>query len=175
MNVLRRYIRFADGLNECAGAGASWLTTLLVLVVGYDVFTRYLLKNSMAAVQELEWHLFAFLFLIAAAYSLKHDKHVRVDIFYSRFSARTKAWVNLAGSLLFLIPFCGIVIWSSRAFVLSAYRVGEISPDPGGLPARWVLKSAIPVGFALLLIQGLALACRSWLTISGADEGEEVR
>jgi TRAP-type mannitol/chloroaromatic compound transport system permease small subunit len=142
----------------------------LVIVVCYDVFTRYLLKNSLVAVQELQWHLFALIFLIGAAYSLKHDKHVRVDVFYSRFSPRAQAWVNLVGSLLFLLPFCIIVIYSSQTFVANAFRIGEISPDPGGLPARWILKAAIPAGFVLLLLQGLALASRSLLTILNRDE-----
>ena len=87
MQVLRVYIRFVDGLNERVGRAIAWLTAVLVAVVCYDVFTRYLLKNSLVAVQELEWHLFALIFLLGAAYSLKHDQHVRVDVFYSRFSA----------------------------------------------------------------------------------------
>ena len=174
MRVLRAYIRFADGLNECVGRGIAWLTAALVAVVCYDVFTRYLLKNSLVAVQELQWHLFALIFLIGAAYSLKYDKHVRVDVFYSRFSPRTRAWVNFIGSVLFLIPFCAIVIISSQTFVSSAFRIGETSPDPGGLPGRWVLKAAIPVGFALLLLQGLALACRSLLAILGRHEEGEI-
>ena len=173
MRVLKAYIRFADGLNECVGRVVSWLTAVLVAVVCYDVFTRYLLENSLVAVQELQWHLFALIFLIGAAYSLKHDNHVRVDLFYSRFSRRKQACVNLVGSLLFLIPFCLIVIVSSQSFVANAFRIGEISPDPGGLPARWVLKAAIPLGFFFLLLQGLALACRSLLTILGRDEEVE--
>lgn len=173
MKILYSYIRFADRLSERVGTGIMWLTTALVLVVCCDVFTRYVLKRSSVAVQELEWHLFSLIFLIGAAYTLKHDKHVRVDVLYSRFSPRAQAWVNLAGSLLFLIPFCCMVIWSSHPFVASAYRLGETSPDPGGLPARWVLKAAIPLGFALLLIQGLALAFRSVSSIASANEQEK--
>lgn len=172
MAILRHYIRFADWLNEHVGTGISWLTSVLVVVVCYDVFTRYLLKNSLVAVQELEWHLFAIIFLIGAAYSLKHDKHVRVDVFYSRFSPRAQAWVNLIGSIVFLIPFCLMVIWSSQNFVANAFRIGETSPDPGGLPARWVLKAAIPAGFVLILIQGIALAFRSLLRLAGNEREE---
>ena len=170
MRVLKAYIRFADRLSERVGGAIAWLTAVLVAVVCYDVFTRYLLKNSSVAVQELQWHLFALIFLIGAAYSLKYDKHVRVDVFYSRFSLRRQAWVNFIGSLLFLIPFCTIVIVSSQTFVVNAFRIGETSPDPGGLPGRWVLKAAIPLGFVLLLLQGLALACRSLLAILGRHE-----
>lgn len=173
MKILKYYIHFANKLNEWVGSGVSWLTTILVIVVCYDVFTRYLLNNSLVAVQELQWHLFALIFLLGAAYSLKHDKHVRVDVFYSRFSPRTKAWVNLVGSVVFLMPFCVMVIWSSLNFAANAYHIGEISPDPGGLPARWVLKTAIPVGFVLILIQCLALTFQSVLTILGHSEQEE--
>ena len=174
MRFARAYIRFADGLNEKIGAGVSWLTTVLVLVVCYDVFTRYLLKNSVVAVQELEWHLFAVIFLIGAGYTLKHGRHVRVDVFYGQFSIRTKAWVDLLGSLLFLIPFCLLAIWSSQQFVFNAFTIGETSPDPGGLPARFVLKSAIPLGFFLVLIQGVSVVFQSFLKIlgSGGDRNE---
>ncbi len=170
MRALKVYIRFVDGLNERVGSMVAWLSTALVAVVCYDVFTRYLLKNSLVAVQELQWHLFALIFLIGAAYSLKHDKHVRVDVFYSRFSPRKQAWVNFIGSLLFLVPFCIIVIVCSQTFVANAFRIGETSPDPGGLPARWMLKAAIPLGFVLILLQGLAMACRSLLAILGHNE-----
>ena len=169
MHFLRAYVSFATRLNERIGVAVSWLTTVLVAVVCYDVFTRYLLKSSLVAVQELEWHLFAVIFLLGAAYTLKHGKHVRVDVFYNRFSAKTRAWVDFAGSLLFLIPFCLVAIWCSRTFVISAYVIGEGSPDPGGLPARFILKAAIPVGFFLLTIQGLALASDSLLKIAGSQ------
>lgn len=96
------------------GYVVSWLTSLMVLVVCYDVFTRYLLKASMVAVQELEWHLFAIVFLIGAAYTLKHDRHVRVDVLYMKFSKKTQAWIDLIGILIFLIPFSILVIWTSK-------------------------------------------------------------
>ncbi len=163
-------VQFVDRVNEGLGVGVSWLSTLLVLVVCYDVFTRYLLESSSVAVQELEWHLFAFIFLLGAAYTLKHDRHVRVDVFYTRFSRRRKAWVNLVGSLLFLLPLCGVAIWASITFAIRAYAIGETSPDPGGLPARFVLKSAIPIGFFFLLLQGIALALRSWIQVMGKEE-----
>ena len=117
--------------------------------------------------------LFAIIFLVGAAYTLRQDGHVRVDLFYARFSPRTKAWVNFFGSLIFLIPFCLVVIWSSKVFVSESYRIGEISPDPGGLPARFVLKTAIPVGFLLLMLQGLSLALQSLLKILNRDNERE--
>ena len=168
MHFLRAYVCLADRLNERIGVAVSWLTTVLVAVVCYDVFTRYLLKSSLVAVQELQWHLFSVIFLVGAAYTLKHGKHVRVDVFYNRFPARTRAWVDFIGSLVFLLPFCLVAIWCSHTFVFNAFIIGEGSPDPGGLPARFILKAAIPVGFLLLALQGLALASGSLLRIAGS-------
>lgn len=175
MKFLQWYIGFVDGVNEKIGKAVIWLSTLLVLVVCFDVFTRYVLKKSSVAVQETEWHLFAFLFLIAAAFTLKHDRHVRVDVFYAKFSERLKAWVNFLGSLLFLIPFAIITIIASKAFVVNSFLMGEESPDPGGLPARYILKAAIPVSFFLLLLQAFSLLFKSLLEIlnKNGNGGEE--
>ncbi len=161
MNVLRKFVRFVDALNERIGTVVSWFTTLLVLTVCLDVFTRYFLRSSSVAVQELEWHFFAVIFLLASAWALKHNKHVRVDVLYMNFSPKNQALANLIGSLLFLLPFAVITIWSSQNFVLNSFRIGEVSPDPGGLPARFILKAMIPIGFTLILLQGLAMAVRS--------------
>lgn len=165
MIALKRFASAVDALNERIGIFAGWLTTVLVLVVCYDVFTRYVLNKSSIAVQELEWHLFAIIFLLGAAYTLKHDRHVRVDVLYINFSAKTKAWLNLFGSLVFLIPFSILVIWSSQDFVANSFAMGETSPDPGGLPARYILKACIPIAFFLLLLQGLSAAIRSLFAI----------
>ena len=105
MKILRLYIKLIDGLNEYIGICVSWLTTLMVLVVFYDTVMRYAFKKGNVAIQELEWHIFAVVFLIGAAYALKHGAHVRVDIIYTRLSARTKAWIDFLGSIFFLIPF----------------------------------------------------------------------
>ena len=169
MKALAAGVRWIDWINEKVGFADSWLTTVLVILVCFDVFTRYVLDHSLVAVQELEWHLFAVIFLLGAAYTLKHDRHVRVDLFYARMGPKGKAWVNLLGSLLFLIPFCGFVIWASLDYIRFSYIDGEGSPNPGGLPGRYVLKACIPLAFGLLLLQGLATAGRSLLTILGRD------
>lgn len=161
MRALTRFAQSIDSLNEKIGAAVSWLTTVLVIIVCYDVFTRYLLKRSSIAVQELEWHIFAVIFLLAAAYTLKHDRHVRVDVLYLKFSPQTRAWINFWGCLFFLIPFAILIIWSSQNFVISSFKIGETSPDPGGLPARFILKACVPLGFLLLLLQGMAFAIHS--------------
>jgi len=158
-----------ETINEWTGRGASWLVVGMMALIGYDVAMRYLFKSGSVALQELEWHLFALIFLLGAAYTLKHDDHVRIDIFYrSRWvNARWRAWIDLFGSLFLLLPFCLLVIFSSWPFVHDAYVFGEGSPDPGGLPYRFLLKAAIPVGFSLLLIQGLACGLRNLLVLQG--------
>lgn len=124
----------------------------------YDVTMRYLFRNGSVALQELEWHLFALVFLFGAAYTLKHDEHVRVDLIYSsqRLSDRHRAFIDIFGNLFFLLPFAAMIIWTSIPFAYEAFIHAEISPDPGGLTHRWILKAAIPVGFILLALQGLA-------------------
>lgn len=167
MKLLKIISDYADKLNEWVGYCTSWLTTALVLVVSYDVFTRYVLKNSSVAVQELEWHIFAVIFLVGAAYTLKEDKHVRVDVFYTKMSPKKQALVNLLGAVFFLLPFSLLIVKTSIPFVINAYTFSESSPDPGGLPYRWILKSSIVAGFVLVFIQGLSLTFRSILTLAG--------
>lgn len=155
---LIRISNIIEAISERTGRLVAWLVPLMVLVIGYDVAMRYLFQIGSVALQELEWHLFALVFLLGAAYTLKHDGHVRVDIFYrSRYvSDRQRAWVDVLGTLLFLVPFCVLIIASSWPFVMNSFAMGEGSPDAGGLPYRYLLKAAIPLGFALLLLQGIA-------------------
>lgn len=167
MKFLQLLVRLIDGLNERVGVAISWLTTVMVLVVCYDVFTRYFLRSSSVAVQELEWHLFAVIFLIGAAFTLKHEGHVRVDVFYSRMSPRGKAIIDLIGGLVFLIPFSLLVVWTSKNFISMSWTIQEISPDPGGLPYRWALKAMIPAGFVLVLLQGIAMTIRALFVVIG--------
>ena len=167
MKFINGYIRLVDRINERIGVLTSWLTALLVLVVSYDVIVRYLFGESSVGLQELEWHIFALIFLVAAAYTLKVDEHVRVDVFYTQLSSKKKAWINLLGSIFLLIPFCIIVIIASQDFGFSSFRINETSPDAGGLPARYILKVFIPISFFLLLLEGVALAFKSFVQIKG--------
>ncbi|WP_436517962.1 TRAP transporter small permease subunit [Ekhidna sp. To15] len=153
-------------MNSTIGKVTSWLTLLLVFIIVIDVILRYSLSITSAASFELEWHLFAAIFLLGAAYTLKEDKHVRVDVFYDRFSDKTKAWVNLIGGLMLLLPFCVVAFWESLTFVQNSYMLNETSPQPGGLPARWIIKSTIPIGFLLLGLQGISSITKSIITIS---------
>lgn len=147
-----------DSFTEWTGRIAAWLVLLMVLLISYDVAMRYLFQQGSVALQELEWHLFALLFLSGAAYTLKYDAHVRVDVlFQSRFvSDKARAWINIVGTLLFLFPFCLLIIFSSWPFVENAFFYNEGSPDPGGLPYRFILKGAIIFAFACLMLQGFS-------------------
>jgi len=169
MNGLKKLIGFIEAINEIIGRGVSWVTFGLVLVVFVDVVLRYLFEISFVFVQELEWHLFSVIFLIGAGYTLVHDEHVRVDIFYQKMSKKGQAWVNLIGTLFFLFPGCYMIIDTAIPFIMDSISVMEGSPDPGGIPYRFILKSAIPIGIGLIVLQGVALALRSLATILGTD------
>ncbi len=169
---MQKFVQKLDDFSEMTGKGISWLTFILVLIVCYDVVTRYVFKFSSIAIVELEWHLFAIIFLVGAAYTLKHDEHVRVDILFSKFSPRTQALINIAGTVLFLIPFCLLAIYSSKNFVLTSFQIGETSPDPGGLPARFILKAVIPISFLLIILQGIALILKSIINIKESPESK---
>lgn len=150
-------IQGIHNLNEWVGRIMAWLVIAMVCLIGYDVAMRYLFEAGSVALQELEWHLFAIIFLLGAAYTFKYEGHVRVDIFYqSRFSERTRQWVDLFGHLFFLLPFCSLLIWGSSTFVYNSWQFAETSPDPGGLSYRFLLKAMIPFGFSLLALHGIA-------------------
>lgn len=172
MKTLQTLSHLLDSLNEWVGRVVAWVTLGLVLVVFVDVVMRYLFKTSFVFTQELEWHLFAFIFLIGAGYTLRHDGHVRVDIIYQQLSVKGKAWVNLIGVLLLLLPGCLLVIITSWKFVANSWSILEGSPDPGGIPLRFLVKGCIPVGFTLLLLQGLSLGMHSVLQIAGIETAE---
>jgi len=152
-----------EAISEWTGRQVAWLLPMLVLLIVYDVAMRYLFNSGSVALQELEWHLFALLFLLGGAYTLKHGDHVRVDILHHPdwMTPARKAWVDVVGGLVFLLPFCVLIIMASWPFVLNAFNYAEGSPDPGGLPYRFLLKAAIPVSFGLLLLQGVASILRA--------------
>ena len=133
----------------------------MIFIIVSDVFFRYVFSITSAASYEIEWHLFGLMFLLGAAWTLDQDKHVRVDLFYQTFSPKMKAFINLIGTLIFLIPFCWVTLITSIDFVQSSFLLNETSPDPGGLPARYLIKLAIPVGFGLLILQGIVVIINS--------------
>ncbi len=167
MQFIEKLVNFIDGINGKIGYLVSWICTLMVLVVFYDTIMRYAFNRGSVALQELEWHLFAVVFLIGAAYTFKEGGHVRVDILYMSFSKKTKAWIDFLGTFIFLIPFAIMIILSSKIFIQSSWMVREVSSDPGGLPARYILKAMIPLGFTLLIVQGVSEALKNFMVIMG--------
>lgn len=167
MGTITSIIRAIDRINTWVGKLAGCVALLMVFVVTTDVIMRYAFDTTFVAVQELEWHLFGILFLLGAGYTLLVDGHVRVDVFYQRLSPKGQAWINLIGVLFFLLPGCYLVLDTSWQFFSMSYAIGEGSPDPGGLPARWALKAFIPIGFSLVTIQGVSLGLKAFLEITG--------
>lgn len=173
MRILERFVCVIDSLSDKIGRLVGWLTTLMVLVVFYDTVMRYAFNKGNVALQELEWHLFSIVFLIGAAYTLKQGGHVRVDIIFVNLSEKTKAWIDFLGIFILLIPFSVAVILATQGFIINSWAVREISPDPGGLPARYALKAMIPAGFILLIIQGLSEAAKNFMVIMGYKRQED--
>jgi TRAP-type mannitol/chloroaromatic compound transport system permease small subunit len=170
LQKLRPWADRIDTLNERLGTVMAMLVVVMTAIVVYDVTMRFVFKLGSVALQELEWHLFAVIFLIGAAYTYKHDGHVRVEVFFQKLQPRTKALINIAGNLLFLLPLSILIITSSWGFVYSSWQFNETSPDPGGLPATFLIKATIPLGFALLILQGAADTVRQLLILGGDDE-----
>ncbi len=156
--LIEPVINAIENFIDLTGRMVSWLVLAMVILICYDVAMRYLFNYGSVALQELEWHLFALVFLLGGAYTLRHDAHVRVDILYhSRFVSDTgRAWISLLGTLLFLFPFSIMIVMTAWPFAENAFFYNEGSPDPGGLPYRFILKGAILAAFVLIMLQGLA-------------------
>ena len=162
-------IKTIESIIRWIGEKSSYINVILVMIICIDVFMRYILNTTQTWVIELEWHLFALIFLLGASYTLQEDQHVRVDLFYADRSNKSKAWINLAGTLLFLVPWCLILVNSSFNYATNSWMMNEGSPNPGGLPARYIIKYCMTFGFVLLLLQGIAVIYRSVQTIFSSN------
>lgn len=160
-------MRFFSRLVAWGAKVAALSLLALVSLVLYDATVRYLFQSGSIALQELEWHLFDVIVLLSIAYTFSHDAHVRVDIFYERFSAKTKAIVNFLGSLLFVLPFSLLIIYLGIDFVALSFSQMEASADPGGLPYRFIIKSLVPIAFMLMVIQSIRVMAGALKTVRG--------
>lgn len=144
-----------DKIIEKVKSLCTWLSFLLVILITVDVFLRYVFNFSSASLYELEWHFFAAIFLLGSSVTLQNDEHVRVDVFYNRLSKKNKEVINLIGNIFFLVPFSLVIFYTSIPFVTDSFVILESSPDPGGLPFRFIIKSIIPFSFFLLATIGV--------------------
>ena len=167
-------VQAIDRMSEAIGRLAGWLCLLMVTIGAGNAIARYLGKFIQVDLSsnrylEMQWYLFSLVFLLGAATTLKRNEHVRVDVLYGRLSRRKKAWIDLFGTLFFLLPFCVFGTVTSWDYVLNSWHELEASPDPGGLP-RYPIKSFLIIGFVLLGIQAVAFAGRSLLVLRGPKE-----
>jgi len=164
VDLLSRFARLVDRATLALGHAVSWLALAMVLLGAGNALLRhagrFFGRNlSSNALLEGQWYLFSVLFLLGAAWTLRADRHVRVDVLHGRLGPRARAWVDLVGTLIFLLPTCVAAAWLCWPAARNSFAVREVSPDPGGLP-RWPLKALVLAAFALLALQGLAEAAR---------------
>jgi TRAP-type mannitol/chloroaromatic compound transport system permease small subunit len=156
-----------DALAERIGRLVSWLTLGMVLATVMVVVLRYAAGMGLIWLQEsINW-MHSLVFMLGAAYTLKADEHVRVDVFYRGMSERRKAAINLAGTILFLLPLCAFLLVESWQYVATSWRIAERSREAGGLPMIYLLKTVIPVMAVLLALQGISMALRAMLRLRG--------
>ncbi|WP_457669186.1 TRAP transporter small permease subunit [Thiolapillus sp.] len=166
---MNNLIRILESLAEFTGRIIAWGTLLMVLVTFTVVVLRYALDTGWIAMQESITYLHSLVFMLGAAYTLRHQGHVRVDIFYQKFSRRGQAWVNLLGTLLLLFPMMSFILWISWEYVVESWKVLEGSREAGGLPGVYLLKTLLLIMPVAMMLQGLALALRSLQTIRGDE------
>ena len=178
MKILAVLARLIDQMNEWIGRGVAWVTVGLVLVVFTDVCMRYIFNKSFVFTQELEWHLFAFIFLIGAGYTLLHDGHVRVDVFYAQFSARKKAWVNAIGSLVLGLPLCWTILstgmWQRGSSINSPLRSFEISQSGYGMYVKYLMAGFLVVFAVSMIIQFMSYFLNSVATLRSESNDSSV-
>ena len=171
--MLDQIERIIDRFSDVLGWIAAALTFVMMVNVFFDAIMRYFFRSGWIAMQEMEWHIFAVVFMFGISYALKEDGHVRVDILYDNFSPKWKAIVNIGGTLLFLIPLSVLIVNGSYWYVNEAYEMGEISGDPGGLTHRYLIKAVIPLSFSFLIISATGFVVRNIKIFRGLEAPPE--
>jgi TRAP-type mannitol/chloroaromatic compound transport system permease small subunit len=155
VQLLLRLSAAIDALNERFGVIANWLVLLSCLISAGNAASRYLFSQSSNGWLEIQWYMLAGMVLLGGPYALKMNEHVRVDLFYGMVSERTRIWIDIVGGLTFLLPICVILIYFTWPWFVESWRIGEGSSNAGGL-IRWPVKLVLPVGFALMALQGIS-------------------
>ena len=171
--LLVRLEQMINSFSELLGKISAVLFVVMLFNVFFDVIMRYLFNDVSIGMQELEWHLYAAVFLLGVPYTLKVGGHVRVDLIYERLSVKSRALIDMLGTLLLLIPFGGLVAWYGIDFARESFELGETSGDPGGLPYRWIIKGVIPFAFLAMLISGLGLFLKSLNILLGHRQSDD--
>lgn len=170
MGALLGFSRVIDGLNTVVHKTVMWLVLVAILISAGNAITRKLFNLSSNAFLEAQWYLFSAVFLLAAGYTLFRGEHVKIDLFYGRLTRRKQVWIDILGTLFFLFPFCIITVLIVWPVVLDKIATGETSANAGGL-IMWPVWALIPVGFALLFLQGVSELIKriAFLTGAGPD------
>ena len=155
MNFLLQFSRLIDGVSEAVGRAATWLVLIVVLISSGNAVSRFAFNMSSNGMLEIQWYLFSAIFLFCAAYVLKQNEHIRIDVIAGRYSERTQNWIDVFGILVFLLPMAVLIAWTSWPVFLKAWNTGEMSPNPGGL-IYWPVRLMLPLGFALLILQAVS-------------------
>jgi TRAP-type mannitol/chloroaromatic compound transport system permease small subunit len=169
MGGLLALSRAIDRINEIIGKSVSWLILIAILVSATNAIIRKAFNVSSNSWLELQWYLFGGAFLLAAAYTLKQNEHIRIDILYGAVSRRRQHWIDLLGHLLFLMPFTTLMLWQLTPYVLKSYHNGEVSTNSGGL-IIWPAKSLLLIGFVLLFVQGISEIIKKIAIMRGVIE-----
>lgn len=166
MQALLKFSAFTDWVNERIASVCNILVLLACLVSAGNAMIRYAYDNSSNAWLELQWYMFAIMVMFGAAYTLKRNEHVRVDILYMTLSERQQIWVDIIGGIFFLLPACLLLGWLSWPFFMQSYMVNEHSSNAGGL-LRWPIKLVMPLGFAFLALQGISEIIKRFAALQG--------
>lgn len=172
MPLIERICDQIDGLNERVGRAVAWAALAMVLIQFLVVILRYVFGYGSIMMQESVLYLHAILFLAGSGYTLLHGGHVRVDIFYRDARPTTRAWIDLIGVAVFLLPVCALIWWGSWAYIQTSWNVLEGSKETSGIHAVYLLKSVILVFVILMALQGIALGLRALMTLRSARTGE---
>lgn len=167
MHALLRFSALIDALSERVGKAATWLVLVVVLISAGNALSRYALSLSSNAWLEIQWYLFSGIFLLCAAYVLKKNEHIRIDVIAGRLSDRAQNWIDVFGILVFLLPMALIIGYLSWPVFMNAWNSGEGSPSPGGL-IRWPVRMLVPIGFALLILQAVSELIKRVAFLTGA-------
>jgi TRAP-type mannitol/chloroaromatic compound transport system permease small subunit len=170
MELLTRVSEGLDRVIVRIGKIAAWAGLALILVTIFDVVTRRFLVLGSTKLQELEWHFHVILFAFCLGYAYLKDAHVRIDLVREKLSERAQWWIEVAGCLLFLLPFCGMVVWYGIDFTERSFATAEVSASATGLTHRWIIKSVIPIGFTILGLAGLAILLRKIVELFGPED-----